>query len=45
MRRLADDVVGGVIPAAGHWITEQQTTELAAHLLPFLATRRGDRRQ
>lgn len=37
MRALADDVRGGVIPRAGHWLTDEQPAALAAALLDFLA--------
>ena len=37
MRALADDVRGGVIPRAGHWLTDEQPAALADALLEFLA--------
>ena len=37
MRALADDVRGGVIPRAGHWLTDEQPAALAEALLAFLA--------
>ena len=38
MRALADDVHGGVIPRAGHWLTDEQPAALADALVEFLAT-------
>ncbi len=37
-RRVADNVSGGVITDAGHWIPEEQPAALAAALRDFLAT-------
>lgn len=37
MRRVADDVRGGVIEGAGHFIPEEKPAELAAALLDFFA--------
>jgi pimeloyl-ACP methyl ester carboxylesterase len=34
--RLAEDVQGGVIQQAGHWIADEQPAELAVRLLNFL---------
>jgi pimeloyl-ACP methyl ester carboxylesterase len=35
MRQLAADVRGGVIPRAGHWLTDEQPAALAEALLAF----------
>lgn len=37
MRRVAEDVWGGVIKGAGHFIPEEKPAELAAALLDFFA--------
>lgn len=36
LRQVADDVTGGVVPGAGHWVAEQHPQELLARLSPFL---------
>jgi pimeloyl-ACP methyl ester carboxylesterase len=36
MQQLANNVVGGVVPNAGHWIADEQPTALASRLLEFL---------
>lgn len=36
MRRVAADVRGGVVPDAGHWLTEEQPEEMAGRLRDFL---------
>lgn len=36
MRRLAERVEGGVIAGAGHWLAEEQPTELSSRLIAFL---------
>lgn len=36
MRALAERVTGKVIPAAGHWLAEEQPALLHAALLEFL---------
>jgi len=36
LSRVADDVTGGVVPGAGHWVAEQRPLELMAWLGPFL---------
>lgn len=36
-RRVADNVQGGVLEGAGHWLPEEKPRELLDRLLPFLA--------
>lgn len=36
LSRVAEDVTGGVVPGAGHWVAEQRPQELMARLGPFL---------
>ncbi len=33
--RVADDVTGGVVPGAGHWIADQRPHELARRIIAF----------
>jgi len=35
LRRLADDVQGGVVENCGHWMPEEQPMELLKRLLAF----------
>jgi pimeloyl-ACP methyl ester carboxylesterase len=35
LKRVAEDVCGGVIPDSGHWVTEEQPEFIAAELLKF----------
>jgi pimeloyl-ACP methyl ester carboxylesterase len=37
LRRVADDVQGGVVEGSGHFIPEEKPEELVAALLEFLA--------
>ena len=37
MRRVADDVRGGVIEGAGHFLPEEKPDEIAERLLAFFA--------
>ncbi|GAA5125434.1 alpha/beta fold hydrolase [Pseudonocardia adelaidensis] len=39
LARLADDVTGGVVPDAGHWIPEEQPEELVRRFLDFVEQR------
>jgi pimeloyl-ACP methyl ester carboxylesterase len=41
LRRLADDVTGGVIADAGHWIPEEQPAELARRFREFVQRQPG----
>ena len=36
MRRVAEDVTGGVVERCGHWIAEEQPDVLKKHLLDFI---------
>ena len=37
MRQVAEQVEEGVVPDSGHWLTEEQPSDVAARLLAFLA--------
>ena len=37
LQRVAEDVRGGLIPDAGHWVTEEQPEFIANELLNFFA--------
>jgi pimeloyl-ACP methyl ester carboxylesterase len=37
LRRVAEDVRGGLVPNSGHWVPEEQPDFVAAQLLDFFA--------
>jgi pimeloyl-ACP methyl ester carboxylesterase len=37
LRRVAEDVRGGLVPNSGHWLPEEQPGFVAAQLLDFFA--------
>lgn len=37
LKRVAEDVRGGLIPDCGHWVTEEQPEFIANELLKFFA--------
>jgi pimeloyl-ACP methyl ester carboxylesterase len=41
LRRLADDVTGGVVAEAGHWVPEEQPAELVRRFRTHVAAHRG----